>query len=172
MKKTSIYSYFIFSFLFLIFLNGCKPGETINPSAFNPSMSAIINGVNWSSTSIVTTTSRITTTPINSTVPSSIVYLKVVVGKDNSYQLGISFHDTVSAKTYDLDESKSWYPNTIIYDNNSKELYNNQTGKLRFSKVDNINRRIEGSFDFIGLMNSTVTSKTITVSGGSFSLDY
>jgi hypothetical protein len=38
--------------------------------------------------------------------------------------------------------------------------------------VDNINRRIEGSFDFIGLINSTVTSKTITVSGGSFSLDY
>jgi hypothetical protein len=171
--KTTV-KYFLFSSLFatlVSFFVSCnedpKPSTSSTDSpSITGNISANINGVAWSCTTI----SSLFTKATGSSNTTTTSLIPTYVGSDSNfdYSIGLVVPDSTVAKSYN--SIYNFYP-FIYLSNKSNELYIKQKGDFTFTKVDRTNKKLEGTFNFIGT-TTTLPVKSVTVSGGVFSIRY
>ena len=107
------------------------------------------------------------------------ILLSITVNVDESntkhFSLMIAYPDVTKGQTIDLanDDGKAY----LIYTDGNGEFYGagdewaNGSGKVIITTNDQTKRKIEGTFSGV-LVNSSNTSKTLTVTDGYFSISY
>ena len=158
MKKVILSSSLIcMAVVMILFSDGCKKAEELFPS-----MSAKIDGTEWSAITKVTTMQSAQFL-INGTSSSGEVINVTVFGtSEGTYLLEFNTDTSISVKTQ---FSGLYKPKGAVSDSSN---YIAKEGTVVLSKVDTENKTVSGTFNFTARKTSLTDTSTVNITDGKF----